>query len=173
MVGFQTRLKWPEQKRVFRMIPGLEKAEFLRLGSLHRNTFINSPLVLTETLRVREDPDLFFAGQIVGVEGYIESAAMGLLSGIHAARILSGKNPVPPPAATAHGALIQHVARSNPTQFQPMNTNFGLFPPLDPAESATKKKLSKEERRRRITERALSELSSWMTRSGILDDISR
>jgi methylenetetrahydrofolate--tRNA-(uracil-5-)-methyltransferase len=172
MVGFQTRLKWPEQKRVFRMIPGLEEAEFLRLGSLHRNTFINSPLVLTETLRVREDPDLFFAGQIVGVEGYIESAAMGLLAGIHAARILSGKNPVPPPAATAHGALIQHVARSNPTQFQPMNTNFGLFPPLDPAESAMKKKLSKEERRRRIIERALSELSSWMTRSGILDDIS-
>ena len=173
MVGFQTKLKWPEQKRVFRMIPGLEKAEFLRLGSLHRNTFINSPLVLTETLRVREDPNLFFAGQIVGVEGYVESAAMGGLAGIHAARILSGKNPVPPPAGTAHGALIQHVARGNPTTFQPMNTNFGLFPPLSPEATAGKKKLTKEERRGRIIERALSELSQWMTRSGILDDISR
>jgi len=170
IVGFQTKLKWPEQKRVFRMIPGLEKAEFLRLGSLHRNTFINSPLLLTETLRVREDPNLFFAGQIVGVEGYTESAAMGLLAGIQAARILSGRNAVAPPAATAHGALIQHVSRGNPAAFQPMNTNFGLFPPLEPGE---KKKQTKEERRFRIVERALSELSQWIARSGILNDISK
>lgn len=170
MVGFQTKLKWPDQKRVFRMIPGLEKAEFLRLGSLHRNTFINSPLVLTETLRVRENPSLFFAGQIVGVEGYVESAAMGLLVGIHASRILSGKNPVPPPATTAHGALIQYIVRSNATTFQPINTNFGLFPPI-PTEG--KKKLGKEQRRQQIIERALSELSTWIKRSEILEDTLR
>ncbi|MDH5643756.1 MAG: methylenetetrahydrofolate--tRNA-(uracil(54)-C(5))-methyltransferase (FADH(2)-oxidizing) TrmFO, partial [Gemmatimonadota bacterium] len=130
MVGFQTKLTYPEQKRVFRLIPGLEKAEFLRYGSLHRNTFINSPQLLTTTLQFKARNTLFFAGQLVGVEGYTESAAMGGLAGINAARVLNGEPPLSPPPTTAHGCLVSHVALSDPRHFQPMNTNFGLFPPL-------------------------------------------
>ncbi|MEK7337209.1 MAG: methylenetetrahydrofolate--tRNA-(uracil(54)-C(5))-methyltransferase (FADH(2)-oxidizing) TrmFO, partial [Nitrospirota bacterium] len=130
MVGFQTKLTYPEQKRVFRMIPGLEQAEFLRYGSLHRNTFINSPQLLLNTLQFKSRGTLFFAGQLVGVEGYTESAAMGGFAGINAARALAGLPLVTPPATTAHGCLVGHVASSDPKHFQPMNTNYGLFPPL-------------------------------------------
>ena len=130
IVGFQTRLTWPEQKRVFRMIPGLEQAEFLRFGSMHRNTFINSPLLLNERLQMKSRPDMTFAGQISGVEGYVESAAMGILAGIFVSEALRGNTVAPPPKSTALGALIHHIVESEPGNFQPMNVNFGLFEPL-------------------------------------------
>ncbi len=129
LVGFQTRLKWPEQKRVFRMIPGLENAEFLRYGSIHRNTFINGPLFLDNDLSLKLSPTIHMAGQITGVEGYIESTAMGLLAGLFVWRKLGGKNGVFPPAETAHGALLRYVTGSDPEGFQPSNINFGLLPP--------------------------------------------
>lgn len=128
MVGFQTRLRWPEQKRVFSMIPGLEKAEFLRFGSIHRNTFINAPLHLNADLTLKSRSTLFFAGQITGVEGYIESTAIGLLAGINAARKLRGLPFLPPPPESAHGALVRHITESDPAHFQPSNINFGLMP---------------------------------------------
>jgi methylenetetrahydrofolate--tRNA-(uracil-5-)-methyltransferase len=161
MVGFQTKLTYPEQRRVFRMIPGLENAEFLRLGSLHRNTFINAPQLLRDTLQVKMRGTTFFAGQIVGVEGYTESAAMGGLAGINAARGLSGLSPITPPSTTAHGSLIQYITTSDPRHFQPINTNFGLFPPLPD------KIRDKDEKRRRIGRRALEDLEEWKTRSGL------
>lgn len=161
LVGFQTKLTYPEQKRVFRLIPGLERAEFLRYGSLHRNTFINSPQLLMNTLQFKARATLFFAGQLVGVEGYTESAAMGGLAGINAARLLTGEPPVTPPPTTAHGCLVSHVASSDPRHFQPMNTNFGLFPPLPDAPR------DKEARRRLIAKRALEDFESWKTRSGL------
>ena len=131
IVGFQTHLKWPEQERVFRLIPGLEKAEFVRLGVMHRNTFINSPKVLASTLQMIDKGSTFFAGQITGVEGYVESAASGLVAGINAARQLAGLEPLVFPAETAHGALCQYITNANTKHFQPMNINFGLLPPLD------------------------------------------
>jgi methylenetetrahydrofolate--tRNA-(uracil-5-)-methyltransferase len=161
MVGFQTKLTYPEQKRVFRMIPGLEQAEFLRYGSLHRNTFINSPQVLLNTLQFKARATLFFAGQLVGVEGYTESAAMGGLAGINAARLLAGLPVVTPPPTTAHGCLVSHVALSDPRHFQPMNTNFGLFPPLPHAPR------DKEKKRRLIAQRAREDFESWTKRSGL------
>lgn len=161
MVGFQTKLTYPEQKRVFRLIPGLERAEFLRYGSLHRNTFINSPKLLTPTLQFKARPTLFFAGQLVGVEGYTESAAMGGLAGINATRVLNGEPPITPPPTTAHGALVAHVALSDPRHFQPMNTNFGLFPPL------TGSPKDKVKKRRLIAQRALEDFDSWKTRFGL------
>jgi len=130
LVGFQTRLKYEEQKRVFRTIPGLEKAEFVRLGSIHRNTFIDSPRLLGESLQLRTRPNLFFAGQITGVEGYMESTAIGLLSGINAHRYANGLLTVVPPPTTAMGALVRYITQSLAVPFQPMNINFGLFPPL-------------------------------------------
>jgi methylenetetrahydrofolate--tRNA-(uracil-5-)-methyltransferase len=162
MVGFQTKLKWPEQKRVFRMIPGLEKAEFLRLGSVHRNTFINAPLLLKETLQSRQNDKLFFAGQIVGVEGYVEAAAMGLLAGINAARLIQNRPLVVPPTTTAHGTLITYLTKTQPSHFQPMNINFGLFPPLE------WKSPQRELRRRRIVSRALGDLDRWKAKYEIL-----
>lgn len=157
MVGFQTKLTWPEQRRVFRMIPGLERAEFLRYGSLHRNTFINAPLLLGKTLQLRINPRIFFAGQIVGVEGYLESAAMGWLAGINAVRVLRGESGIFPPPATAHGALLKYLTESSPTNFQPMNTNFGLLLPLEnPIRD-------RDLRRRRMIERALEDLVRWKT----------
>ena len=161
MVGFQTKLTYPEQKRVFRLIPGLERAEFLRYGSLHRNTFLNSPQLLLSTLQFKARGTLFFAGQLVGVEGYTESAAMGGLAGINAARALAGLPLVTPPPTTAHGCLVSHVALSDPRHFQPMNTNFGLFPPLSNAPR------DKEKKRRLIAQRALEDFESWKTRSGL------
>ncbi len=161
LVGFQTKLTYPEQKRVFRMIPGLEKAEFLRYGSLHRNTFINSPQLLKNTLQFKARGSLFFAGQLVGVEGYTESAAIGGLAGINAARGLAGRPLVTPPATTAHGCLVSYITTTDPRHFQPMNTNFGLFPPIISA------KRDKEEKRRLIGRRALQDFDTWKTQFGV------
>jgi methylenetetrahydrofolate--tRNA-(uracil-5-)-methyltransferase len=154
LVGFQTRLKHEEQKRVFRMIPGLERAEFVRLGSVHRNTFTDSPRLLKESLQLRDRPNLFFAGQITGVEGYMESTAMGLLAGINAFREARGRDPVFPPPTTAMGALIHYITHSQTIPFQPMNINFGLFPSLQG-------KARGRERRRLLAERALNEMKKW------------
>jgi methylenetetrahydrofolate--tRNA-(uracil-5-)-methyltransferase len=154
LVGFQTKLKYGEQERVFRLIPGLEKAEFARLGSIHRNTFIRSPGLLSPHLNFREHPFLFLAGQISGVEGYVESAAMGLLAGINAARQARQKPLLTPPRATALGALIGHLTNTATKDFQPMNVNFGLFPPLP---GRTPKKL----RGAAHSSRALAELEGW------------
>ena len=153
------------------MIPGLEEVSFLRLGSLHRNTFLNSPRLLTDSLQLRTRPGLFFAGQIIGVEGYVESAAMGGLAGINAARLLIGESPTSPPETTAHGALIQYITKSSPAFFQPINTNFGLFPPVEEMKGRRKEK--KLIRHQRIVDRALKELDQWMTQYGISDDISK
>ena len=143
MVGFQTRLTWPSQKRVFRMIPGLENAEFLRYGSIHRNTFVNSPVLLHRDLSFQRRPDLFLAGQITGVEGYIESTAMGLISGMNAALRIKGRDVPVVPVTTAHGALIRHVTEEDRGHFQPSNINFGLFSVSGPLENMRNKKLKK------------------------------
>ncbi len=172
LVGFQTKMTWPAQRRIFSMIPGLESASFLRLGSLHRNTFLNSPRILTETLQLRTQPGLFLAGQIVGVEGYVESASMGYLAGMNAARILSGEKAAVPPESTAHGALIQYITKSDPAFFQPINSNFGLFPPVAPLKKG-RYKMKKAERNQKIVTRALDELSLWITQYGILNTISK
>jgi methylenetetrahydrofolate--tRNA-(uracil-5-)-methyltransferase len=154
MVGFQTKLTWPEQRRIFRMIPGLEQAEFARYGSIHRNTFINSPALLRDTLQLRADENILFAGQLTGVEGYVESASMGLLAGLTAAALAAGKEISPPPAATAIGALLHHILNAKSKTFQPMNVNFGLFPPLG-------QKTAKKDRGRAYAERALADLNTW------------
>jgi methylenetetrahydrofolate--tRNA-(uracil-5-)-methyltransferase len=154
LVGFQTRLKHEEQKRIFRMIPGLERAEFVRLGSVHRNTFLDSPRLLKESLQLRVRPPLFFAGQITGVEGYMESTAMGLLAGINAFRKARGVETIFPPTTTAIGALVQYITHSQTIPFQPMNINFGLFPPLPG-------KARGRERRRLLAKRALNEMEKW------------
>jgi methylenetetrahydrofolate--tRNA-(uracil-5-)-methyltransferase len=130
MVGFQTNLKWGEQRRVLRMIPGLEQAEFLRYGMMHRNTFINSPTLLEPTLQWRTRPDLFFAGQITGVEGYVGNAATGLLAGLNAARLMRGASPLTLPPETMLGALCHYITHAEPKDFQPMKANFGILPPL-------------------------------------------
>ncbi|HEX3864269.1 MAG TPA: methylenetetrahydrofolate--tRNA-(uracil(54)-C(5))-methyltransferase (FADH(2)-oxidizing) TrmFO [Stellaceae bacterium] len=156
MVGFQTKLRHGEQARVFRMIPGLEHAEFARLGGLHRNTFINSPRLLDGELRLKAMPRLRFAGQITGVEGYVESAAIGLLAGCFTAAARRGQRPTPPPETTALGALLRHITGGADTRtFQPMNINFGLFPPLspDPGRKADRKPL--------LSRRALDNLTAW------------
>ncbi|BEH09510.1 MULTISPECIES: methylenetetrahydrofolate--tRNA-(uracil(54)-C(5))-methyltransferase (FADH(2)-oxidizing) TrmFO [Geobacter] len=155
LVGFQTKLTWPEQRRVFRMIPGLESAEFVRLGSMHRNTFINAPTLLEPTFRLKGDPRTFFAGQITGVEGYVESAGSGFLAGINSARLVRGEDPAVPPPATALGALVAHITTAPARHFQPMNVNYGLFPPLEG-------KVKKKDRRGRLAERALAELDHWL-----------
>ncbi|MDH4359985.1 MAG: methylenetetrahydrofolate--tRNA-(uracil(54)-C(5))-methyltransferase (FADH(2)-oxidizing) TrmFO [Nitrospirota bacterium] len=161
LVGFQTKLTYPEQRRIFRMIPGLEHAEFLRCGSIHRNTFINAPILLHNTLQLKKHPRIFFAGQLVGVEGYVEAAASGGLAGINAARILSGLHPVTPPPSTAHGALLHYITTCEPKYFQPINSNFGLYPPLDmPVRD-------KQKKRQLIQERATTHFKAWMTQSGL------
>jgi methylenetetrahydrofolate--tRNA-(uracil-5-)-methyltransferase len=157
MVGFQTKLKHAEQVRVFRMIPGLEKAEFARLGGLHRNTFINAPQLLDGTLRLRKAPHIRFAGQITGCEGYVESAAVGLLAGRFAAAELAGQSLAPPPLETALGALLGHITGGADTaSYQPMNVNFGLFPPVTG-------KSKKADRKKLYTERAREKLAEWMS----------
>jgi methylenetetrahydrofolate--tRNA-(uracil-5-)-methyltransferase len=174
MVGFQTKLKHAEQVRIFRTIPGLEKAEFARLGGLHRNTFLNSPKLLDETLRLNAMPRLRFAGQITGCEGYVESAAIGLLAARFAAAEALGEALVPPPPTTAHGALLAHITGGHvetidagPRSFQPMNINFGLFPPLAQAPTkgpdgkrlrGTEKSIAKK---RALCLRALHDLEQW------------
>ena len=155
LVGFQTKLTYGEQQRVFRTIPGLERAVFLRLGSIHRNTFVCAPRVIEPTLQMHQRPGLFLAGQLSGVEGYIESTAMGLLAGINAARLVQGKGLLTPPPATAHGALIQHLTVSDPAHFQPSNVNFGLFPPL------VGRKIPKKERGRLRSAQALALIDEW------------
>lgn len=157
MVGFQTKLKHAEQVRVFRMIPGLEKAEFARLGGLHRNTFIKSPKLLDTSLRLKSRPNIRFAGQITGCEGYIESAGVGLLAGRFLAAELAGLHMPPPPPTTALGALLEHITGGGDADtYQPMNVNFGLFPPLAD-------KVRKADRKRGYTDRAKADLARWLT----------
>jgi methylenetetrahydrofolate--tRNA-(uracil-5-)-methyltransferase len=158
LVGFQTKLKYHEQERVFRLIPGLEKAEFARYGSIHRNTFVNAPKVLTPYLQHKNYPNVFLAGQITGVEGYVESTAMGLVAGINAYRLIKGKDLVIPPPETAIGSLVHYLQSSNPKHFQPMNINWGLFP-----EISGKRKIKKEEKVRALVERALKALEDWQS----------
>lgn len=165
LVGFQTKLTYPEQKRIFRMIPGLAGAEFARLGSIHRNTFVCAPELLHPTLQLRSRPDLFLAGQLSGVEGYVESTAMGLLAGINAGRMFQGKNLVVPPPETAIGSLITHLTQSDPAHFQPSNVTFGLFPELDASPAIEGKKppkLSKQQRGEIRANQALQVLEEWM-----------
>lgn len=155
MVGFQTRLKWPEQKRVFRMIPGLEQAEFLRYGSQHRNTFIDSPRLLDTSLRLKDENNIYVAGQITGVEGYTESTAMGLLAGISAVINMRGEEFIAPPDTTGTGALLGYITTDTVLKFQPMNINWGLFPPL----SVVIK--DKGANRERLARRALKDINKW------------
>jgi methylenetetrahydrofolate--tRNA-(uracil-5-)-methyltransferase len=159
LVGFQTKLKYGEQIRVFRLIPGLEPAEFVRLGSIHRNTFIHSPGLLSPYLNFLEHPQLFLAGQISGVEGYVESAAMGLLAGINAARQALAQEPVSPPRATALGALVYHLTNTETKDFQPMNVNFGIFPPLAG-------RIPKKLRGAAYAERARKDMDDWIKEGG-------
>ncbi|CVK17668.1 methylenetetrahydrofolate--tRNA-(uracil(54)-C(5))-methyltransferase (FADH(2)-oxidizing) TrmFO [Sporomusa sphaeroides] len=156
IVGFQTHLKWPEQQRVFKLIPGLENAEFVRYGVMHRNTYINSPKTLLPTLQMKELPNIVFAGQITGVEGYVESAASGLIAGINAGRIAQGLAPKVFPEETAHGALCRYITEADPSNFQPMNINFGLIPPL--GHKIRDKKL----KNRAIADRALAALEEFI-----------
>jgi methylenetetrahydrofolate--tRNA-(uracil-5-)-methyltransferase len=160
LVGFQNHLKYGEQKRVLQLIPGLENAEFLQYGQIHRNTFINSPHVLGETLQTKKNPNLFFAGQITGVEGYIESVGTGWLAGLNAARIGNGVSPVSPPSCSAIGALCRYVSNVETKNFQPVNITFGLLEPL-PAE-LRKKHRNKHERHVIQVERALDEWDRWI-----------
>ncbi len=154
LVGFQTKLTWPEQRRIFHLIPGLEGAGFVRLGSMHRNTFINSPVLLETTQQLKNAPHIFFAGQITGVEGYVESAASGLLAGIAAAALVQGESIAVPPPETALGALMHHITNADTKYFQPMNVNYGLFPELPG-------RIKKKERRQKLAERALMALEEW------------
>ena len=167
MVGFQTKLKHGEQTRIFRTIPGLESAEFARLGGLHRNTFLNSPKLLDPSMRLAKQPRLRFAGQITGVEGYVESGAMGLLAGRFAAAERLGRTPHSPPRTTALGALLAHITGdADATTFQPMNVNFGLFPPpevpLDESGKRPRGKAKAPARKRAYTSRALTDLDHWL-----------
>lgn len=161
LVGFQTRLRTGEQRRVFRMIPGLEDAEFLRMGSIHRNTYLNFPARLGPWGAPPARPDLLFAGQLTGVEGYSESAASGILAGINLDRLLHGREPVVPPPSTMIGALYRWLRDAQPDEFQPMNSNFGLFAPLDEPIR------NRADRRKRLVERATEDLETWITESAI------
>ncbi len=158
LVGFQTRLKVAEQQRVLRMIPGLERAEFLRYGSIHRNAYINSPRALTAHLSARDDARLLFAGQLTGVEGYTESAATGILAGINLARLLAGEEPAVPPPTTMLGALYRYVHAADPAHFQPMNANFGLLEPL------ARPVRDKQWKRELLVERALADMDAFAAR---------
>ena len=164
IVGFQTKLKHAEQTRLFRTIPGLEQAEFARLGGLHRNTFLNSPRLLDRQLRLHNAPHIRFAGQITGCEGYVESAAIGLITGIMAAHELSGQDWTAPPPTTALGALLSHITGDAEAEsYQPMNVNFGLFPPVGPFNEAGRK-MKKPDRKLAYTGRAKADLSGWLPR---------
>lgn len=156
MVGFQTKMTQPEQQRVFRMIPGLENAHFYRFGSVHRNAFLNAPRCFLPTLQLKKDPRIFFAGQVTGVEGYIESAATGLIVGRNAARWSRGLPLTLPPPATGLGALLRYLVRADPEGFQPMHVNFGIFPPLP-----DRPQRSRKQRRQAHVDRALRELDLW------------
>ncbi len=162
MVGFQTRLRIPEQQRVFRMVPGLAEAEFLRYGSIHRNSYLNTPASLTPHLSLRDDPRVLFAGQLTGVEGYTESSATGLLAGINLSRMLDGLEPVLPPHETMMGALYRYLREADPRYFQPMNANFGLVDELPDAPR------DKRLKRERLAERALGALAAWRDAHGLV-----
>ncbi|MCX5851219.1 MAG: methylenetetrahydrofolate--tRNA-(uracil(54)-C(5))-methyltransferase (FADH(2)-oxidizing) TrmFO [Deltaproteobacteria bacterium] len=155
MVGFQTKLLWSEQKRIFRLIPGLENAEFARYGSIHRNTFINAPALLNDALQLKTHDTIYFAGQITGVEGYVESTAMGLLAGLSAASRIMGKSYEPPPDTSAVGALIKYITTSEVATFQPMNVTFGLFPPLA-------ERVHRHKRGEQYAERAVNSFNEWL-----------
>ena len=164
LVGFQTQLKWGEQARVLALIPGLEHAEFVRFGMVHRNTYINGPTVLRETWQTKTRDDLFFAGQISGVEGYVESAASGLIAGRNAALLALGGAPRVPPRTTAIGALAYYVSHADPRHYQPTNVTFGIMPPPPPGVKR------RQERRQALSERALRALDEWITASPVLAD---
>ncbi len=166
LVGFQTKMTYPEQRRVLRMIPGLAGAEFVRLGSLHRNTFIHSPSLLEPTLELRKRPTRLFAGQLVGVEGYVESAASGLLAGVNAARRLHGRAAIVPPPTTALGSLLAYVSDRSRGDFQPMNANYGLFPPLGG-------RLRGKDKRAALGARAVEAMSAWIVGEGVLPPSAR
>jgi methylenetetrahydrofolate--tRNA-(uracil-5-)-methyltransferase len=159
LVGFQTQIKWGEQARVLRMIPGLEQAEFVRFGMVHRNTYVNGPRVLTETWQLREHPTTFFAGQMSGVEGYVESAASGLLAGINAAAIVTGQAPSAPPRTTAIGALAYYASHANPAHYEPSNITFGIMEPL------SRPPRGKMDRKLAMANRALEALAAWLQRA--------
>jgi methylenetetrahydrofolate--tRNA-(uracil-5-)-methyltransferase len=161
LVGFQTQVKWGDQARVLHLIPGLEQAEFVRFGMVHRNTYINGPTVLHETWQTRQRPDLLFAGQVSGVEGYVESAASGLIAGINAARLAQGDAPLAPPRTTAIGALGYYVSHADASNYQPTNIAFGIIPPLD------RPPRSRAARKTALSERALHDLEQWMNESGV------
>ena len=160
MVGFQTQIRWPEQKRIFRMIPGLESATFVRLGQVHRNCYINAPTILAADLQATNRPGLFFAGQISGVEGYTESAASGLLAGINAARLAAGHDPLTLPVDTMLGALCHYISHTEAKGYQPTNAAFGLLPL--PQVRARRKR----ERRLARSAQALASLDAWLQLSG-------
>lgn len=160
LVGFQTKMTYPEQRRVFRLIPGLANVEFVRLGSLHRNTYINAPSTMTSSLAVRGGASLFIAGQLVGVEGYVESAATGLLAGINAARRATGRPEVVPPPTTALGSLLVYISEDSRKDFQPMNANYGLFPELPG-------RLRGRDKKQAQGRRALADLAAWLADSGV------
>jgi methylenetetrahydrofolate--tRNA-(uracil-5-)-methyltransferase len=161
MVGFQTRLRISEQQRVFRMIPGLANAEFLRYGQIHRNAYLNAPACLTNHLSLRDDSMALFAGQLTGVEGYTESTATGLIAGMNLARMLRGDSPIVPPATTMIGALYRYLREADPRHFQPMNANFGLIEPL-PLEVRDKRR-----KKELIAERALADIAAWRDRMNV------
>jgi methylenetetrahydrofolate--tRNA-(uracil-5-)-methyltransferase len=161
LVGFQNHLKFADQARVLRLIPGLENARFLRYGQIHRNTYINAPTLLRETLQMKSHPQVFFAGQICGVEGYVESIATGLLAGMHATALASGAEIAPPPRASAFGSLTHYVTHADPGNFQPANITFDLLPPLE------RKIRDRKERHRQQCELALREFDQWLQRIGL------
>ncbi|MGH0034405.1 MAG: methylenetetrahydrofolate--tRNA-(uracil(54)-C(5))-methyltransferase (FADH(2)-oxidizing) TrmFO [Myxococcota bacterium] len=160
LVGFQTKLRIAEQQKLIRSLPGLSGAVFARYGSVHRNTYVNAPRRLTPSLELRARPGAFLAGQLAGVEGYVESAALGLLAGVHAARAVLGLPFAAPPAETAHGALVRYLMESDPDRFQPSNVNYGLFPPLEGAPRG-RRKWPKREKNQRLAERALEALARF------------
>jgi methylenetetrahydrofolate--tRNA-(uracil-5-)-methyltransferase len=162
LVGFQNHLKFGEQARVLRMIPGLENARFLRYGQIHRNTYINGPALLRETLQMKAHPQILFAGQICGVEGYVESVATGLIAGVHAAALVRGDQPFPPPRASAFGSLTNYVAHAATKNFQPANITFDLLPPLE------RKVRDRKERHRLQCELALNAFSGWLETANIM-----
>jgi len=162
LVGFQTKLTWPEQERIFRLIPGLENAQFARLGSIHRNTYINSPALLQPSLQLKTNANIFFAGQITGVEGYVESTAMRLLAGLNAAFIIEGTQLKPPPPSCAIGALLHYITYpASATNFQPMNINFGIL------EHLPMKRMKKKEKHALYVKQALHALNDWMIEQNI------
>jgi methylenetetrahydrofolate--tRNA-(uracil-5-)-methyltransferase len=164
LVGCQTRMKWGEQARVFRLVPGLGQAEFVRFGLVHRNTYINGPTVLAETWQARTHPSLFFAGQVSGVEGYVESAASGLMAGMNAAALAQGRSPSAPPRTTALGALAYYVSHADARHYQPSNITFGIMAPLENVDRRLRR--DRKARNEAISARALAALEEWRRQAG-------